>query len=303
MTIAGKKIIGIVKAFRIRTLFLSLACISAGGLITLYYNSFNSGIFILTLVTTVFLQILSNLANDYGDAVKGTDNINRVGPLRAVQSGEVSLQEMKILTIIFTILSFVSGLTLIFISIPDNMLLYTLLFVVVGIVAIWAAIKYTVGKKAYGYSGLGDLFVFLFFGIVGVTGSFFLQALEFNSEIFLISTAFGLLSVAVLNLNNMRDVVNDSACGKRTLPVRIGVDNAKYYHSILILFSWLCLLSFSLIHNANWSSYLYLILIPFFAIHIRVVFRRQGAALNPLLGQLSVLTFLLSVFFVASNLL
>ena len=166
-----------IEAFRLRTLFLALASVITGGILPVKEDLFRPGVFILTLITTIFLQILSNLANDYGDSEKGTDNDNRVGPSRSVQSGKISRKEMRRLIIAFVLLSLLAGLLLLYISFPKEKFPELVLFFFLGLAAIWAAIKYTVGKGAFGYSGLGDLFVFIFFGLVGVAGSYYVQTL------------------------------------------------------------------------------------------------------------------------------
>jgi 1,4-dihydroxy-2-naphthoate octaprenyltransferase len=235
-----------IKAFRLRTLPLSFSNILLGSALA-FSNSdgyftplfFSWKIFVLTLITTLLLQILSNLANDYGDSKKGADNENRIGPERAVQSGAISLTAMKNAIIVFSALSLISGLSLLYLAFYGNINWIFISFFLLGIAAIAAAIKYTVGKGAYGYSGLGDLFVFIFFGIVGVAGSYYLQATTLPWQIFMPAITMGCFSVAVLNLNNMRDQVNDEAVGKNTLVVKLGFRNAKIYHGLLFVIAYL----------------------------------------------------------------
>ena len=240
-----------ISAMRLRTLPLSFSVIIMGSAfawlepMTLnfprtYAYEFSWTIFVLTLVTTLFLQILSNLANDYGDAVKGTDNENRIGPERAIQSGAISAPEMKKGIIVSALLALVSGLFLLYVAFKEILDLQFLIFLILGLLSIAAAIKYTVGKGAYGYRALGDLFVFIFFGLVGVMGSYYLQAhAHFEWMIIFPATIMGLFCVMVLNLNNMRDRENDTAVGKRTVAVLLGFKGAKIYHYSLMFFAWI----------------------------------------------------------------
>ena len=234
------------KAFRLRTLPLSFSSILMGGAIA-YSLNYQLGkvdsnfwlIFGLTLATTLYLQILSNLANDYGDAKKGADNENRIGPARSIQSGEISAKAMLNAVILFSILSLISGLALLYFAFQENLNWTSVSFLILGLLATAAAIKYTVGKGAYGYSGLGDLFVFIFFGPVAVMGTFYLLTKHFDWLLILPAITMGCFSVAVLNLNNMRDQVNDKAVGKNTLVVRLGFERAKIYHYCIFAIAYL----------------------------------------------------------------
>lgn len=226
-----------IEAFRLRTLPLALSSAILGSFLAYADGKFNLTVFVLAITTTTFLQILSNLANDFGDSQHGTDNVNRLGPERTVQSGKISKSEMKWLIVVFVILSFISGGLLIFSGINNANAGLILLFFALGIGSIIAAIKYTIGKNPYGYSGLGDLFVFIFFGLLGVCGTYFLHTNQFEPLLLLPAASVGLLSAGVLNLNNMRDIENDAASGKRTLVVRMGSKNAKLYHASLIILS------------------------------------------------------------------
>lgn len=223
-------------AFRLRTLPLSLSGIIAGSMVALRLGYWNGTIFTLAMFTTVSLQILSNLANDLGDHLKGTDNENRVGPARATQSGAISAKEMKFAVILFSILSAIFAGLLIYVSASEMSNARILAYVGLGIGALIAALMYTLGKKAYGYNGMGDVFVFIFFGLVSVIGVFGLYSPILYWQILLpLGTAIGLLSIAVLNLNNMRDHENDAAVNKRTVVVKMGFQHAKTYHSALVL--------------------------------------------------------------------
>lgn len=261
-----------INAFRLRTLPLSFSNILLGNAIAFGLTQipdsgfeFNWSIFSLTLLTTLLLQILSNLANDYGDAKKGADNENRIGPARAIQSGEISASAMLRAIIITALLSLISGLVLLYISFRENLDWTFVSFFVLGIAAIAAAIKYTVGKGAYGYSGFGDLFVFIFFGLVGVIGSYYLQTKVFHFHVLFPAISMGCFSVAVLNLNNMRDIVNDKAVGKNTIVVKLGSRNAKIYHGTIFVVAYLSWFIYAWVYL---KSYVALIsIVPVAALH------------------------------------
>lgn len=258
-----------IKAFRLRTLPLSLSSILMGSFLAYYHHLFSYSIALLAIFTTIFLQVLSNLANDYGDAKKGTDNENRLGPTRAVQSGVISLKEMKTGIIITATLSLISGILLIIFGLKDLPVSYLITFFIIGIMAILAAINYTMGKKPYGYAGLGDLFVFLFFGIVGVLGSFYLITHELNLSLLLPASGIGLFSVAVLNMNNMRDIKNDKDCGKNTMVVKIGLKNARIYHTFLIVGGLFCFTIFIIISSLPLTVLLCFLTLPLYFLNLK----------------------------------
>ncbi|HAS60607.1 MAG TPA: 1,4-dihydroxy-2-naphthoate octaprenyltransferase [Algoriphagus sp.] len=238
-------------AVRLRTLPLALASIFAGSFIAAWQNSFRWEILVLASLTTVFLQILSNLSNDYGDSVHGADSIDRQGPVRAVQSGLITLPEMKKAMYLFGALSLISGLSLLYLAVQDLQIF--LLFLGLGLAAIWASITYTSGKNPYGYAGLGDLSVFIFFGLLGVLGTYFLHTYSSNNLAVLIAVALGFFSTAVLNINNIRDIDSDKLAGKKSIPVRIGRSNAVKYNWSLIILGNLALLWF-VIYSSEWFS-------------------------------------------------
>lgn len=255
-------------------------------------------IFFLTVLTTIFLQILSNLANDYGDFTKGTDNEKRIGPKRTLQSGVISKKQMLIAIIVLIVLSLVTGIWTIYEGTKDIGIQSSITLLFIGIGAILAAITYTIGKKAYGYSGLGDLFVFIFFGIVGVMGSCYLQSAELLMINLLPASAIGLLSVAVLNLNNMRDHINDKASNKNTLVVKMGFKKAKNYHLFLIIIPVLLLLSFSLLNWNSWVELIYLLPTPILLIHLLKVKRTElPHKLDLELKKVALSTFFISLLF------
>lgn len=220
-------------AARPKTLPLALVSILTGSVLAYSVGQFSLTIAALAFVTATLLQILSNLANDYGDAVKGTDNDDRLGPMRAIQSGAVSLRTMKQAMVINIVLTMLSGLCLVFYALDSLQSIVS--FIALGVLAIIAAIAYTVGNKPYGYVGLGDISVFIFFGLLGVAGTFFLHTGFVETTLILPAVGCGLFAVAVLNVNNMRDIENDQACGKRTVAVRLGQAKSKQYHAVLLV--------------------------------------------------------------------
>ncbi|MCL7765181.1 1,4-dihydroxy-2-naphthoate octaprenyltransferase [Polaribacter sp. Z014] len=227
-----------VKAARLRTLPLSVSGIIVGSFLGIdqlnnQISIFESPIFWLAILTTIGFQVLSNFANDYGDGIKGSDK-NRTGEARMVSSGAITPKQMKLAMIVTTIITLIIALLLIYVSFGKENFGYSILFFVLGIASIAAAIKYTVGNSAYGYSGFGDVFVFLFFGLLSVVGSYFLYIKQIDYAIFLPAISVGLLSTAVLNLNNLRDREEDKKNNKNTLVVKLGNETAKKYHYFLI---------------------------------------------------------------------
>ncbi|MGB5981020.1 MAG: 1,4-dihydroxy-2-naphthoate octaprenyltransferase [Nonlabens sp.] len=314
-----------ISAARLRTLPLSISGIIMGSScayligsspIYLSIDTLNPTIFdpsfkvevlcigLLGLITTLCFQILSNFANDYGDGVKGTDNDKRIGPTRAVQSGHISSSQMKTAIIVTAIISFISAISLIIMSLGLDQLLIALVFLALGILAIWAAIKYTVGDDAYGYSGLGDLFVFIFFGPVSVMGIYFLILKTLNVFLILPSLTIGLLSVAVLNLNNMRDVENDKFSGKNTLVVKVGLKRARIFHIAILAIAFICAYLYAshlYLFLDKITRLIYLPLIAFIPIvihSIKVVRNKVPALFDPELKKVALSTFLYSLLFV-----
>ena len=239
-----------ISAARIRTLPLSVSGILIGSSYAYFSEKFIFSVFFITILTTISYQLLSNFANDYGDGVKGTDD-NRIGPKRTVQSGLISLVLMKKGVVVLSLIASFLTLTLIILAFGLNSF-YVLIFAALGGLAIFSAIKYTVGKFAYGYFGLGDLFVFIFFGLISVLGSNFLFDSVLEFKLLSPSIVLGLLSVGVLNLNNMRDIQNDAECGKKTLAVVLGSQKAKLYHLFITSFALLLICHFQ--YELNISS-------------------------------------------------
>ncbi len=299
-----------VHAFRLRTLPLSLSGIILGSFIAKSAGYWNPLIFTFALLTTVLFQILSNLANDLGDSQKGADNAGRVGPERAVQSGVISMKEMRAAVILFAFLSLASAAYLIFLGTTDKsaMVLYT--YCILAIFCILAAITYTVGKRAYGYHGLGDLFVYIFFGLVSVLGVYNLYPNDFNWGTFrwenlLPASTIGLLSVAVLNLNNMRDRSNDAKVGKKTMVVKMGADVAKFYHAFLI-FGGIATYAIYILNFHHDNKWMLISLLPGVILvgHLRKVMRTtEERGFDPELKKVALSTFAISILFMAAVLL
>ena len=285
------------KAFRLRTLPLALSSILMGSFLAIHDGTYNWLIVFLAAVTTTLLQILSNLANDYGDSQKGTDNVNRLGPLRSVQSGEISPGQMKKGIWVFVLLSLISGILLLYISFAGNFAT-ALFFLVLGIASIGAAIKYTVGKGAYGYAGFGDLFVLLFFGFAGVLGTYYLNTKSLDWDVLLPAVSTGFLSVGVLNLNNMRDIDNDIQSGKHTLASRMGYSNAKIYHAALIIGGIVAAgIYVALNYHSVWNL-LFLLVVPLLINDLRSVLKqKEQVKLDPYLKKLALGTFLFTAVF------
>ena len=287
-----------INAFRLRTLPLAFSCIIMGSGLAMADGQFNLTVFTLALVTTLFLQILSNLANDYGDFVKGTDNEDRVGPDRTMQSGLITKHEMINAMWIIAFLCSVFGVWLIYEGTLGLDLKKAGLFAILGLTAMGAAVKYTMGKNPYGYAGLGDIFVFLFFGWLGVLGSYFLHTHSFQWNLLLPASTIGLFTTAVLNINNMRDHEPDAQSGKNTLVVRIGIIKAKAYHQSLIYGGLLLSLAF-IIPSTYYIHYLFMVTAPLFIGFVQSINRRSDFQnFDPFLKKQAITTFVFSILFV-----
>ena len=282
-------------AVRLRTLPLALASIFAGSFLAHWQDAFRWEVLLLASLTTIFLQILSNLSNDYGDTVHGADSDARQGPVRAVQSGLISLPEMKRAMFLFGGLSLVAGLLLIYLSLQDWRLF--LGFLGLGLAAIWAAIRYTSGNNPYGYAGLGDLSVFLFFGLVGVCGTFFLHSLSAEPLSLLPAVSLGCFSTAVLNINNIRDIDSDLLAGKKSIPVRIGKTKALYYHWTLIGLAYACLFAFTWISVQPYTLLAGLALPWMISIGKGIQQAESAAATDPFLKKMALSTLLWTLLF------
>ena len=289
-----------IAAARLRTLPLALSSIITGTACALFFGIFDLFIFIFAVLTTVVLQVLSNYANDYGDAISGKDNEGRIGPSRAVASGEISKEDMKKAVQLFAGLAFIFGSILLFVSFSKD-LIWAFVFLMIGLGAIAAAIMYTVGKNPYGYSGLGDLFVFLFFGLVGVFGTFFLYAKSIEWTVILPAICIGFLSTAVLNFNNMRDIENDAKTAKNTLAVKLGLQRAKQYQYLVIFLGFMMLIGFAYLNSFSLQQYVFLVMAPFFAQIVKAMIKiNKPGEFDPFLKKTALGTFLLSILFLIS---
>jgi len=262
-------------AIRLRTLPLSISGIIIGTCFAYYNGYFNIAILILSILTTISFQILSNLANDYGDGIKGTDNEHRVGPERAIQSGAITPHQMfeaiKINILVIILLVFL----LLYSAFGRSHFLYTLLFIGLAGLSVYSAMKYTIGQRAYGYRGLGDVFVFIFFGLVSVVGSYFLYTKHLDHQVILPAIVVGLLSVGVLNLNNMRDIESDKQSNKMTLAVKLGLKKAKNYHLALIFGAMVISFLFALLYYTSFFNLLcFLAYIPLI-LHIKTIVKAK----------------------------
>lgn len=295
-----------IKAARLRTLPLSLSGIIMGAFIAKWRLYGEGGIwdwkiFALALVVTLLYQVLSNYANDYGDGVKGTDAKRATeAESRAVASGRITAKQMKNAVILFSVLSFVATIALLYIAFIPKYMNEFYIFIGLGVASILAAIGYTVGKKPYGYMGLGDLFVFIFFGLVSVCGSYFLFTKTFSSDMLLPGTAVGMMSMAVLNLNNMRDIESDRLSGKNSFALRIGFKNAMIYEMILLQLPLILIMIFlglnGFIQNQNYYVFIVMILlIPFAKLRRKIMAVKEPKELDPFLKQVGILTFTMAV--------
>ena len=285
-----------IQAARLRTLPLSVSGIIVGSFYAMSQAMFNWKIVIFALSTTLGLQILSNFANDYGDGIKGTDNQNRVGPKRAIQSGVITPEAMKRALVITSILTLISAILLIYVAFKDHNLGFSLFYLGLGILAIASAIRYTIGNSAYGYRGYGDVFVFLFFGLVSTLGIYFMFAKEMDWFLLLPATAIGFLSVAVLNLNNMRDEESDRKSNKNTLVVKMGSANAKVYHYFLVISAMVLMLEFSYFKEFNFDQYIFVLAyIPLIKHLVTVYKNKNPKELDPELKKVALSTFVLSI--------
>ena len=283
---------------RPKTLPLALASIFTGSALGYWANpqDFNGLVMALCLLTTILLQVLSNFANDYGDHQKGSDTEERIGPLRGIQKGAISAKELKWGLILMVVASFLSGSFLIGIAYENLSDLFA--FAGLGILAIVAAITYTVGAKPYGYMGLGDISVLVFFGLLGVGGTYYLQTHSIDSHIILPAIGSGLLASAVLNINNLRDIEQDAKAGKNTLAVRLGAYKGRVYHCILLSVAALCYLAFAVATSISWTNYLFVLAIPLLAKHAIFVYRsQQPSELRPMLAQMSMISLLINILF------
>ena len=293
-----------IESMRLRTLPLALANTITGSALAWASGAFRWPVLILAAITTLLLQIVSNMANDYGDFKNGKDTAERIGPRRMVQSGKISPADMLRGIVIVVLLAVISGTWLIFEGFSNrnpliiNHLSLIIIFAFLGVAAIAAAIKYTVGKNPYGYKAKGDLFVFLFFGLVGVMGTYFLHAFDLRWSLLLPATAIGFLSVGVLNLNNLRDYESDKMTGKRTLVVAMGLPKARIYHAFLLFGAFAAVTVFTLLEYISYWQWIYWAAFPLVFRNLKAVFTfKEHIQLFPELKRLSMASLLFALLF------
>lgn len=292
-----------IKAFRLRTLPLALASIGMGTFLAAASGSFQADVFALCALTTIFLQVLSNLANDYGDSIHGADGAHRKGPSRAVQSGAISQKAMRNAIAIFVLLSLASGIGLIYLAFGWSVQVFAV-FLGIGVLAIIAAITYTAGYRPYGYAGLGDISVLLFFGFVAVMGSAYLYEQQINWHYALPAISTGLFSVAVLNVNNIRDIESDKQAGKYSIPVRLGRQRAVLYHWTLLGLGFATSLAYIGLNFESPFQFLILLVIPLLLKNARAVkVHTDASALDPFLKQMALSTLFFVILFGVGQLL
>ena len=300
-----------IKAARLRTLPLSMSGIILGSFIARWRILEQGGtwdwtIFAMAMLVTLLYQILSNFANDYGDGIKGTDQLRiNEAEQRAVASGRITATQMRNAVILFSILSLVATIALLYLAFfKENLMNEFYTFVGLGVACILAAIGYTVGKKPYGYLGLGDLMVFIFFGLVSVCGSYFLFTKNFDRDILYPATADGLLSAAVLNRNNMRDIESDAASGKKTLALRLGFKKAMVYEIILLQLPLLLMLVFMMMNGLHtqgkyYAFIFFILMLPMTAVRRKIMQVKEPRELDPFLKQVGILTLTMAVLVAA----
>lgn len=287
-----------IKAARLRTLPLALSGILMGSALAAFYGAFNLTVFILAVVTATLIQVFSNFANDYGDFQKGTDNHQRLGPTRTMQGGEITPSEMKKGMIVVGGLSFILGIALVYAGTWAFCKIAFFGFIGLGILALLAAYFYTAGKKSYGYIGLGDLSVFLFFGLLPVIGVFFLHSNFFETAIILPAISMGFFSAGVLNLNNIRDIQNDQQSGKMTMAVKMGSRNSRIYHIAIIAWGWIAAIVFTLHQQESAWQWLFLLALPLFILDLIKIWHIQDdRLLDPFLKRLALGTLAFTLLF------
>ena len=285
-----------IEAARLRTLPLSVSGIILAGCFAEYNGFFKWSIFVLALLTTIALQVLSNLANDYGDGVKGTDNNNRIGPERAIQSGKITPQSMLGAIKVNILITIALVFFLILSAFGVRHFWYALAFFGLGALSIYASIKYTIGDDAYGYKGLGDLYVFVFFGLVSTIGGYFLFAKQIDHVVIPPAIVIGLLSTAVLNLNNLRDIHSDLESNKITLAVKLGFEKAKKYHYFLVISAIVLSFVFAILYYTNLFNFIFIVVyIPLIKHVIKVKSVVNPSSLDSELKKVALSTFALAV--------
>jgi 1,4-dihydroxy-2-naphthoate octaprenyltransferase len=287
-----KKIYYGIKALRLFSLPLSLSGIIMGGLLA---NTFECPfpwlLFGLALITAAALHLTCNLANDVGDFLSGNDSFESIGYETMLLSGKLSVKDVVILTGIFTAIAVCGGTALVYLAFGKLFEMRSLVMIFIGALAVLAAIFYTIGKKPYGYRALGDLAVFLFFGLVAVAGTFFLLTQKLPVKVLFPAVSMGFLITGVVNVNNIRDIENDRKY-RKTVPILIGAQNAKHYQTVLVLLPFILMSVYNMLLHKTFISYLFLLLLPFAIYHIVMVYRRNGLTLNKSMVELISITLL-----------
>ena len=285
-----------IQATRLRTLPLAVANVSMGAILSHYFGAFNWPLYLMTVITAILLQVLSNLANEYGDFIHGADHADRSGPSRTVQSGAISANAMKKVMYLTAGLSIVSGVILI--SLTTLSIPLKIVFLALGLIAVWASINYTAGSNPYGYRGYGDVSVFLFFGLLSVVGSFYLQRVQWQWSILLPAISCGAFSMGVLNVNNIRDLESDAMAGKNSLALKMGRVKAVRYHALLLTIGIMASAIFTMIHLERGHQWLFLIITPLLIINFRAVqLKVKPMELDPYLKQMALTTLLFVISF------
>ena len=279
---------------RLRTLPLSMAGIVLGIMLACASHSVPWYVIVLTILTTVSLQILSNLSNELGDWLSGVDGDERSGPQYSMQEGGLTEDDMRACIRVMVLVCCIFGLGMIRASFKTILCIESESLVILGGAAIWAAMHYTLGKNPYGYRGLGDVFVFIFFGLVPVAGGYFVCSHTIDPATLIPGAAIGLFSVGVLNVNNIRDMKSDAA-NRVTVPLKLGEHRAKIYHTVLIVGGWVLMLLYTILFTAGWTPYLYIITLPLYAKHLAGVWKRSGRELDPMLPMLVISTFIFAL--------
>jgi 1,4-dihydroxy-2-naphthoate octaprenyltransferase len=285
-----------IKSMRLRTLPLSMAGVILGILLAVADYKVDVWAAVLIVLTTVCLQILSNLSNELGDVLRGTDTAEREGPGYGLNTGEMTVGQMKVLIGVFIGLCIVFGTLMTWRAFGTLLELTPILVLMLGAAAIAGAMKYTLGRNPYGYRAKGDIYVFLFFGLVAVLGAYFVctQGVGLTWKLLLPAAGIGCFSVGVLNVNNIRDMKTDAA-NRVTVAIKLGEHRAKIYQTVLICLGWCCMVAFTLLSWPDWRHWIWVITLPLYVLHLRGVWTRTGRALDPMLPLLVMSTFALSL--------
>ena len=279
-----------IRSMRLRTLPLSLAGITLGVFLAARGHQLSWLTVTLLLLTTACLQILSNLSNELGDTLHGTDRSDRQGIHYSIQDGEMTVPEMKRLIVFFACLSAAVGSAMVMSAFGTIREPLAAAFLLLGAAAIWAAMHYTLGENPYGYRGLGDVFVFIFFGLATVCGGYYLSCLEWDWLILLPAASIGCLSVGVLNVNNIRDMKSDAET-RTTVAIKLGLRRARIYQTLLIAAGWVLMTVYAVLTAESWLNFLYVCTLGSFCMHLKGVWTREDRALDPMLPLLVISTF------------